>query len=93
MAGHDEELLISDDLARDMLPYQRLLGDAIKGDSSLFGRQDTIEQQWRIVEPVLDLPNEPYFYESGSSGPKEADRLVGAVPGGWVKPTGFPRAA
>ena len=37
-------------------PYQRLLGDAMRGDSELFGRQDIVEAQWRIVEPILDDP-------------------------------------
>ena len=37
-----------------MLPYERLLGDAMRGDASLFARQDAIEAQWRIVDPILD---------------------------------------
>jgi glucose-6-phosphate 1-dehydrogenase len=71
---------------RDLQPYARLLGDAMKGDASLFARQDAIELQWRIIDPVLDLPSAPYQYDPGSWGPPEADRLVAAIPGGWREP-------
>ena len=65
--------------------YERLLGDAIKGEQLLFARQDAIEAQWRIIEPVLraDLPVVPY--EPGTWGPKEADALA-APWGGWIEP-------
>lgn len=86
MAGRDVELLASESQAQDMLPYERLLGDALRGDAGLFARQDTIEAQWRIVDPVLDLQAPPHSYDPGSWGPAEADRLVAAVPGGWRKP-------
>jgi glucose-6-phosphate 1-dehydrogenase len=69
-----------------MMPYERLLGDAMRGDAMLFGREDAIEEQWRIVEGVLDAKEAPFTYEPGSWGPKEADRLVAGVPGGWCKP-------
>jgi glucose-6-phosphate 1-dehydrogenase len=75
-----------------MLSYERLLGDAMRGDTSLFGRQDAIEEQWRIVDPVLDLDAEPYPYEPGTWGPPEADQLVAAVPGGWQRPVDPRRA-
>jgi glucose-6-phosphate 1-dehydrogenase len=86
MAGREVELLASEDQARDMLPYERLLGDALRGDAGLFAREDTIELQWRIVDPVLALEAPPSPYEPGSWGPAEADRLVAAIPGGWRKP-------
>src|SRR5262249_39360908 len=86
MVGHEVELLASEDHARDILPYERLLGDALRGDPSLFARQDAIEQQWRIVDPVLDLDPAPILYEPGSWGPPESDRLIAAIPGGWDKP-------
>jgi glucose-6-phosphate 1-dehydrogenase len=92
MAGQAVELLASEDEAGEMLPYERLLGDAMRGDASLFGRQDAIEEQWRIVDPVLDLPAEPYPYEPGTWGPPEADRLVAEVPGGWRRPVDPRRA-
>jgi len=92
MMGRDVELLASEGQAHDMLAYERLLGDAMRGDTSLFARQDSIEAQWRIVEPVLDLPTPPLPYEPGTWGPEEADRLVAAVPGGWQRPVD-PRSA
>jgi glucose-6-phosphate 1-dehydrogenase len=86
MVGRDVELLASEDQARDMLAYERLLGDAMRGDASLFAREDAIEAQWRIVEPVLGLTTPPYPYDAGSWGPTEANRLAAAVEGGWRKP-------
>jgi glucose-6-phosphate 1-dehydrogenase len=86
MAGHEVELLASESEARDMLAYERLLHDAMRGDANLFARQDAIEAQWRIVDPVLDLDAPPYPYEPGSWGPAEADHLVSRIPGGWRKP-------
>jgi glucose-6-phosphate 1-dehydrogenase len=86
MVGSEVELLASKGQAHDMLAYERLLGDAMRGDTNLFAREDSIEAQWRIVEPVLDLPTPPLPYEPGTWGPAEADRLVAAVPGGWQRP-------
>jgi glucose-6-phosphate 1-dehydrogenase len=88
MAGRQVELLASQDEARDMLAYERLLGDAMHGDASLFARQDAIEAQWRIVDPVLDLTTPAHPYDPGSWGPPEADRLVAAIHGGWREPAG-----
>jgi glucose-6-phosphate 1-dehydrogenase len=85
MNGREVELLASKDLAHDVLTYDRLLGDALRGDASLFARQDAVEAQWRIVDPVLGLGS-PQPYEPGSWGPAGADRLVAAIPGGWRKP-------
>jgi glucose-6-phosphate 1-dehydrogenase len=86
MAGQPVELLASEDEAGEVLPYERLLGDAMRGDTSLFGRQDAIEEQWRIVDPVLDLPTQPSPYDPGTWGPAEADQLAAEVPGGWHRP-------
>jgi glucose-6-phosphate 1-dehydrogenase len=86
MAGREVELLASESEARDMLAYERLLHDAMHGDANLFARQDAIEAQWRIVDPVLDLATPPYPYEPGSWGPAEANRLVAGNAGGWRKP-------
>ena len=58
-----------------MLPYERLLGDAMRGDQMLFARQDEIEAQWRIVDPVLGDATPIHFYEPGTWGPAEAERL------------------
>lgn len=63
--------------------YERLLGDAIEGDATLFARQDVVEAAWSIVEPVLDLPQDPPTYAKGSWGPEAAGELVADL-GGWV---------
>ncbi len=86
MVGRNVELLASEEQAHDMLAYERLLGDAMRGDTHLFARQDSIEEQWRIVESVLSLPTPPLPYEPGTWGPAEADRLVATVPDGWQRP-------
>ena len=66
--------------------YERLLGDAMRGDPTLFAREDSVEEAWRIVDPVLHSPPPVYEYEPGTWGPKEADQLV-CPPGGWQNPT------
>jgi glucose-6-phosphate 1-dehydrogenase len=68
-----------------MAPYERLLGDALRGDRILFGNEEGVEAAWRIVDPVLDDVT-PIVYEPQSWGPEEADRLAVDV-GGWVAPT------
>lgn len=57
--------------------YHRLLGDALRGDQSLFARVDGVMEAWRIVQPVIDLGVDPEPYPKRSAGPTEADRLVG----------------
>jgi glucose-6-phosphate 1-dehydrogenase len=65
--------------------YERLLGDAMAGDATLFARTDIVEAAWAIVDPVLHGPSALYEYEPGTWGPKEADELTRAV-GGWNTP-------
>lgn len=57
--------------------YHRLLGDALRGDQSLFARVDGVMEAWRVVQPIVEATPEPYRYERGSMGPKEADELLG----------------
>jgi len=68
-----------------MEAYERLLGDAMLGDATLFARQDVVEAAWAIVDPVIHGPSPLFEYEPGTWGPKEADHLVEAV-GGWNTP-------
>jgi glucose-6-phosphate 1-dehydrogenase len=68
-------------------PYERLLSDAIRGDGTLFPRQDVIEEAWRIVQPLLDAPPPVERYEPGSWGPASAQRLVEGI-GRWRAPGG-----
>ena len=57
-------------------PYERLLGDALAGDTQLFTREDSIEETWRIVQPLLDEPRPVHPYEPGSWGPTESEKLT-----------------
>ncbi len=72
-------------LPEEIEPYERVLMDAMMGDSSIFARQDYVEEAWRIVDPVLKAETPVYSYEPHTWGPKEAETLV--PPGGWVEPT------
>ena len=65
--------------------YERLLGDAMVGDATLFARQDVVEAAWAIVDPVIHGPSPMYEYEPGTWGPPQADKLVAEV-GGWNTP-------
>lgn len=76
MAGEDVELVVKRDQGDEMSPYERLLGDALRGDLGLFGRQDAIEAQWAIVDPVLGDATPVHEYARGSWGPNEALRLL-----------------
>jgi glucose-6-phosphate 1-dehydrogenase len=82
--ARDIEMLAACDQALDIAPYERLLDEAMRGDGDLFARQDAIEAQWRIVDPVLALPAPPHTYDPGTWGPAEADRL--AAPARWLEP-------
>ncbi len=85
MVGRDVELELHRQDADDMPPYERLLGDASRGNSELFSRQDLVEEQWRIVEPILGNVTPLYSYEPGTWGPEEASQLVGHD-GPWLNP-------
>jgi glucose-6-phosphate 1-dehydrogenase len=65
--------------------YERLLGDAMAGDATLFARQDVVEAAWAIVDPVIHGPSPMFEYDPGTWGPPEAERLVEEV-GGWNTP-------
>jgi glucose-6-phosphate 1-dehydrogenase len=66
--------------------YERLLGDAMSGDATLFARQDVVEAAWAIVDPILSNAGPVFEYEPGTWGPPEADQLVNEV-GGWARPS------
>jgi glucose-6-phosphate 1-dehydrogenase len=72
--------------AAEMDAYERVLGDALNGDRTLFARQDYVEEAWRIVDPVLKKNTPVYEYEPGTWGPPENDQNV-TPPGGWHNPT------
>jgi glucose-6-phosphate 1-dehydrogenase len=85
MVGHDVELILNQQPGSDLPPYQRLLGDAMRGVRDLFTRQDLVDAQWRIVDPVLDNVTPLYIYERGTWGPEEAAELIGND-GPWRDP-------
>jgi len=71
--------------------YERLLLDILKGDASLFSRGDSIELAWNLIDPIFEWWNSEdtsslaYFYESGSWGPVEADRLLARDGASWAR--------
>lgn len=90
MIGTPVELSVVEEPAQGqdgrMEAYERLLGDAMVGDATLFARQDVVEAAWAIVDPILQGPCPTFTYEPGSWGPPEADRLVTDI-GGWNTPS------
>jgi glucose-6-phosphate 1-dehydrogenase len=71
--------------ADEMDAYERVLGDAMAGDPTLFAREDYVEEAWRIVDPVLKASTPVIEYEPNSWGPGEVDSKVFPV-GGWQNP-------
>jgi glucose-6-phosphate 1-dehydrogenase len=67
--------------------YERLLGEAMEGDPTLFAREDSVVAAWAIVQPILGGTTPVHTYEPGSWGPAEATRLTAEV-GGWHSPAG-----
>ena len=83
MSGRPVELSVVEQPVENRLgDYERLLGDAISGDPTLFARQDVVEAAWAIVDPLMKDPGPMFEYEPGSWGPPLADSLVAEV-GGW----------
>ena len=69
MVGEPVQLVDVRKPGDEMRPYERLLGDALEGDRTLFGSQAGVEASWAIVQPVLDAPGPPLPYPRGSWGP------------------------
>ena len=76
LAGECVELLVRNKRPDEMGAYERLIGDAMRGDSNLFARVDSVEAAWRIVEPILGDSTPIYEYEKGSFGPQEANFIL-----------------
>jgi glucose-6-phosphate 1-dehydrogenase len=85
MQGRDVELFVMQEQGDAMDAYERLIGDALAGDPSLFARQDEVEAAWAVVDPVLSPRKEPVLYEPKTWGPGAADDLI-AGPCGWHNP-------
>lgn len=69
----------------EMEAYERVLGDAMAGDATLFAREDYVEEAWRIVDPALKADTPLHEYDKGAWGPSEVDKTV-CPPGGWINP-------
>jgi glucose-6-phosphate 1-dehydrogenase len=76
MAGEAVELYASHQSGTEQPPYQRLIGDAVRGDQSLFAREDAVEAAWRAVDGVLRAAGQPHAYEPGTWGPLEAASVL-----------------
>ena len=86
MAGQAVEMVASrHPEAGEMDAYERVLGDAIAGDPTLFAREDYVEEAWRIVDPVLKASTPINQYDPGTWGPPQVEQRV-APPGGWHNP-------
>lgn len=89
MAGRGVELSVCSLEAEFLTPYERLIGDAMRGDPALFARQDGVEAAWTIVDGLLATAPPVEFYEPGTWGPESADRV--GPRGGWHDPSKSPQ--
>jgi glucose-6-phosphate 1-dehydrogenase len=89
MVGEAVELYASHESGTERPPYERLIGDAIRGDQSLFSREDWVEAAWRVVDGVLESGVAPQVYEPGTWGPPQAANVLA---GGdrWHDPVATP---
>jgi glucose-6-phosphate 1-dehydrogenase len=83
--GDQGELYLMEEQPGEEAPYERLLGDAMAGDGSLFTREDAVEAAWAAVDHVLKTHSRVRPYKPGTWGPREADALI-AADGGWHNP-------
>jgi glucose-6-phosphate 1-dehydrogenase len=86
MAGETAEMIASHHpCAKEMDAYERVLGDAMAGDATLFAREDYVEEAWRIVDPALKAGTPVHEYDPKTWGPDEGEQKV-TPPGGWQNP-------
>lgn len=85
LIGQSAEMFASSPkTTEEMDAYERVLGDAMAGDATLFAREDYVEEAWRIVDPLLKQGTPIYPYEPKTWGPNEVERVT--PPGGWQNP-------
>jgi len=72
MAARSLELYVCNESQEEMSAYERLLGDALRGDPTLFTREDAVLEAWRIIDPLIGMGSELHVYEPGSRGPEAA---------------------
>ena len=101
MRGREVELFVSQAQAEEMDAYERLIGDALTGDWTLFAREDEVEAAWAVVDPALNGATPVIEYAQGTWGPRQADDLIEGVcswhnPGAdahsWTRSCGEPGA-
>lgn len=85
MVGEEVELVVRHHSGDEMFPYERLLSDAMRGDTLLFAREDSVEAAWRIVDPILGDVTPVYEYEPNTWGPPEANQIIEGD-SGWPNP-------
>jgi glucose-6-phosphate 1-dehydrogenase len=81
----DLEVLFEKVPGADPEAYERLLDDALRGDSQLFAREESVEQTWRIITPLLESPGPVHPYAPGTWGPDAAQELPRGF-GSWQEP-------
>jgi glucose-6-phosphate 1-dehydrogenase len=86
MTGRETELFVCNEGAGEMAAYERLLGDALRGDPMLFARADSVEAAWELVDEILGQADSVVPYAPGSWGPQAADRMTEPY-GGWYDPS------
>ncbi len=84
MIGEPGELVLRRSSAGALKPYERLLGDAIDGDASMYAERGAVEESWRVFDAALKADSTAYIYEEGSWGPEEANRVGPET--GWANP-------
>jgi glucose-6-phosphate 1-dehydrogenase len=86
MHGEPVELVARHNAQAGKSPYERLLGDAIRGDRALFTQDDSVEAAWRVVDPVLAAAPRVIEYDQGTWGPAAANDIVNGGDS-WHDPT------
>ncbi len=85
MNGEEVEIIASSHPSpEEMEAYERVLGDAMVGDATIFAREDYVEEAWRIVDPIMQAGSPIYEYDKGAWGPAETEQVSPA--GGWHNP-------
>jgi glucose-6-phosphate 1-dehydrogenase len=85
MRGERVELVARYHSTRSKAPYQRLLGDAMRGDNALFISDECVEAAWRVVDNALHHETPVLSYDEGTWGPARADRIITDEP--WHDPS------
>ncbi|HWH11264.1 MAG TPA: glucose-6-phosphate dehydrogenase [Solirubrobacteraceae bacterium] len=84
-AAIELDMEFADEGGSGATPYEVLLAAAMAGDRSYFTRQDSVEESWRVLTPLLQDPGPVFPYAKGSWGPAEAERIVAGI-GRWHAP-------